>query len=62
MYDLYRFLQHMAVQSTPLTMGSDYKIALLCNAYSTCNDLLNRPMSALFESIKVFIFQITVTK
>lgn len=43
----------MAVQNTPLAMGSDYKIPLLCNAYSTCHDLLNRPMGALFDSIKV---------
>ncbi|XP_008216794.1 mediator of RNA polymerase II transcription subunit 23 [Nasonia vitripennis] len=47
----HEFLQHMAVQNTPLSMGSDYKIALLCNAYSTSNELFSRPMSVLVESV-----------
>ena len=48
----HRFLQLMASQNTPLSMGSDYKIALLCNAYSTSVDLFNRPMAVLVDSIQ----------
>jgi aconitase B len=50
----------MAVQNTSLCMGSDYRIALLCNAYSTSTELFTRPMAVLVESIlgtqKVNIF------
>lgn len=34
-----------------LTMGSDFTIVLLCNAYSTNPDYFTRPMAALFETI-----------
>lgn len=32
-------------------MGSDYQIALLCNAYSTNQENFTRPMAALVETI-----------
>lgn len=32
-------------------MGSDYRIALLCNAYSTNTEYFNRPMQALVDTI-----------
>ncbi|XP_014210784.1 mediator of RNA polymerase II transcription subunit 23-like isoform X2 [Copidosoma floridanum] len=47
----HEFIQHMALQNTSLCMGSDYRITLLCNAYSTCNDLFTRPMAVLVESV-----------
>lgn len=34
-----------------LVMGTDYKIALLCNAYSTNNEFLSRPMAALVDAV-----------
>ncbi len=34
-----------------LVMGTDYKIALLCNAYSTNNEYLSRPMAALVDAV-----------
>lgn len=40
----------MLTNST-LTMGSDFTIVLLCNAYSTNPDYFTRPMAALFETI-----------
>ena len=39
------------MSGTPLTMGSDYGIALLCNAYSTNQEIFPRPMGALVETI-----------
>lgn len=32
-------------------MGADYRIALLCNAYSTNQEYFTRPMAALVETI-----------
>jgi mediator of RNA polymerase II transcription subunit 23 len=32
-------------------MGSDYRIALLCNAYSTNQEYFTRPMAALVDTI-----------
>lgn len=32
-------------------MGSDYRIALLCNAYSTNQEYFSRPMAALVDTI-----------
>ncbi|XP_014240192.1 mediator of RNA polymerase II transcription subunit 23 [Cimex lectularius] len=43
----HEFLQHLVANN----MGSDYKIAILCNAYSTNSDYFNRPMAALVETI-----------
>ncbi|XP_065161273.1 mediator of RNA polymerase II transcription subunit 23 [Atheta coriaria] len=43
------FLQHLA---PPLAMGPDYRIALLCNAYSTNQDYFSKPMAALVETIQ----------
>lgn len=37
--------------NSTLTMGSDFTIVLLCNAYSTNPDYFTRPMAALFETI-----------
>lgn len=37
--------------NTTLTMGHDFIIVLLCNAYSTNPDIFARPMAALFETI-----------
>ena len=34
-----------------LVMGTDYKIALLCNAYSTNNEYVTRPMTALVDAV-----------
>ncbi|CAH0390346.1 unnamed protein product [Bemisia tabaci] len=46
------FLQHLVFPNTNLSMGSDYRIALLCNAYSTNSDYFSRPMTALVDSIQ----------
>lgn len=52
MYIFYfRFLQHLVMPNSSMSMGSDYRIALLCNAYSTNHDYFSRPMAALFETI-----------
>ncbi|XP_008216793.1 mediator of RNA polymerase II transcription subunit 23 isoform X2 [Nasonia vitripennis] len=47
------FLQH-AVTQPNLAMGTDYRIVLLCNAYSTqtANDYFTRSINVLFESIQ----------
>jgi mediator of RNA polymerase II transcription subunit 23 len=37
--------------NTALIMGSDYRIALLCNAYSTNQEYFTRPMAALVDTI-----------
>lgn len=47
------FLQHLLPpNNTALSMGNDYRIALLCNAYSTNQDHFSRPMAALVETIQ----------
>lgn len=47
-----RYLQHLMLSSnTPLSMGADFTIVLLCNAYSTNPEYFARPMAALFETI-----------
>lgn len=46
----HEFLQHL-VSNPNLSMGSDYRIALLCNAYSTNTEYFSRPMAALVETI-----------
>lgn len=46
-----RFLKHLMMTNNTLTMGSDFTIVLLCNAYSTNPDYFTRPMAALFETI-----------
>jgi mediator of RNA polymerase II transcription subunit 23 len=48
-----RFLQHLVMPNNNLTlsMGTDYRIALLCNAYSTNQDFFSRPMAALIDTI-----------
>ncbi|XP_065086456.1 mediator of RNA polymerase II transcription subunit 23 [Ochlerotatus camptorhynchus] len=49
----HEFLQHLVMpnNNTTLCMGSDYRLALLCNAYSTNPDYFSRPMAALIETI-----------
>ncbi|XP_055535725.1 mediator of RNA polymerase II transcription subunit 23 [Wyeomyia smithii] len=49
----HEFLQHLVMpnNNATLCMGSDYRIALLCNAYSTNQELFSRPMAALIETI-----------
>lgn len=39
------------ITNNTLTMGTDFIIVLLCNAYSTNPDFFTRPMAALFETI-----------
>lgn len=41
----------MNANNTPLSMGPDFMIVLLCNAYSTNPEFFTRPMAALFETI-----------
>lgn len=49
----YRFLQHLVMpnNNTSLCMGSDFRIALLCNAYSTNQEYFTKPMAALVDTI-----------
>ena len=48
----YEFLQHLSsAQNTNLSIGEDYVVTLLCNAYSTNQEYFSRPMSALIDTI-----------
>ncbi|KAI5647050.1 mediator complex subunit 23 domain-containing protein [Phthorimaea operculella] len=48
----YDFLQHLVnSNNTPTLMGSDYRIALLCNAYSTNQECFARPMGIIIETL-----------
>ncbi|OWR46814.1 mediator of RNA polymerase II transcription subunit 23 isoform X1 [Danaus plexippus] len=48
----YEFLQHlMTSNNTPTLMGADYRIALLCNAYSTNQEYYARPMGIIIETL-----------
>ncbi|VVD00952.1 unnamed protein product [Leptidea sinapis] len=48
----YEFLQHlMTSNTTPTLLGTDYRIALLCNAYSTNQEYYARPMGIIIESL-----------
>uniref|UniRef100_A0A182MU65 Mediator of RNA polymerase II transcription subunit 23 n=1 Tax=Anopheles culicifacies TaxID=139723 RepID=A0A182MU65_9DIPT len=49
----FEYLQHLAMPSNnpTLFMGSEYRFALLCNAYSTQTDYFSRPMQALIDTI-----------
>ncbi|XP_066249832.1 mediator of RNA polymerase II transcription subunit 23 [Euwallacea similis] len=52
----HEFLQHLLPpNSTSFGMGNDYRIALLCNAYSTNNnsECFSIPMAAFLDAIKV---------
>ncbi|KAJ8970204.1 hypothetical protein NQ314_001351 [Rhamnusium bicolor] len=47
------FLQHLVPpNNAALAMGNDYRIALLCNAYSTNQDYFSKPMAALVDTIQ----------
>lgn len=47
------FLQHLVPpNNTALAMGNDYRIALLCNAFSTNQEYFSKPMAALVETIQ----------
>ncbi|KAB0793141.1 hypothetical protein PPYR_12761 [Photinus pyralis] len=49
----HEFLQHLVPpNNAALSMGNDYRIALLCNAYSTNQDYFSKPMAALVETIQ----------
>lgn len=41
----------MTSNSSPTIMGSDYRIALLCNAYSTNQEYFARPMGIIIETL-----------
>ncbi|XP_041987313.1 mediator of RNA polymerase II transcription subunit 23 [Aricia agestis] len=48
----YEYLQHlMTSNNTPSLMGSDFRIALLCNAYSTNQEYYSRPMGIIIETL-----------
>lgn len=48
----YEFLQQISCsQNQSLSIGEDYMVALLCNAYSTNQEHFSRPMSALIDTI-----------
>ncbi|XP_063986050.1 mediator of RNA polymerase II transcription subunit 23 [Diachasmimorpha longicaudata] len=47
----HEFLQHLVMPTTSLCMGSDYRIALLCNAYSTYQEYFSRPMATLVDTV-----------
>lgn len=49
----YDFLHHSITSSNaPMTMGNDYRIALLCNTFSTNQEYFNKPMGALVDAIQ----------
>ena len=47
----FSFLQHLVVPTTMMSMslGNDFRIVLVCNAYSTNQEYFARPMSILVE-------------
>lgn len=50
----YEFLQHLVMPNSnnTLSIGStDYRVSLLCNAFSTNQDFFNRPMAVLLDTI-----------
>lgn len=48
----YEFLQHLSsAQNQSLSIGEDYVVTLLCNAYSTNQEYFSRPMGALIDTI-----------
>jgi mediator of RNA polymerase II transcription subunit 23 len=48
----YEFLQHLSTaNNATLSIGDDYVVTLLCNAYSTNQEYFSRPMSALIDTI-----------
>lgn len=49
----YDFLQHLIPpNNAALSMGNDFRVVLLCNAYSTNKDYFTKPMAALVETIQ----------
>ncbi|KAH1002628.1 hypothetical protein HUJ04_008697 [Dendroctonus ponderosae] len=47
------FIQHLTTPSSnSFVTGTDYRVALLCNAYSTYQEFFNKPMMSLVESIQ----------
>ncbi|XP_044767025.1 mediator of RNA polymerase II transcription subunit 23 [Coccinella septempunctata] len=49
----YDFLQHLvSPNNQSLAMGNDFRITLLCNAYSTSGDYFSKPMAALVETVQ----------
>jgi len=50
----YEFLQHLSSAQNPnLSIGDDFVVTLLCNAFSTNQEFFSRPMSALIDTILV---------
>ncbi|XP_061399738.1 mediator of RNA polymerase II transcription subunit 23 [Musca vetustissima] len=49
----YEFLQHLVMPNTMMSMnlGNDFRIVLVCNAYSTNQEYFTRPMSVLVDSL-----------
>ncbi|KAH0534921.1 mediator of RNA polymerase II transcription subunit 23 [Cotesia glomerata] len=47
----HEFLQHLVMPNSSLCMGPDYRIALLCNAYSTYQEYFSRPMATLVDTV-----------
>ncbi|XP_075165990.1 mediator complex subunit 23 [Haematobia irritans] len=48
------FLQHLVMPNTMMTMsslGNDFRIVLVCNAYSTNQEYFTRPMNILVEAL-----------
>lgn len=41
----------MSSNNTPTLLGTDYRIALLCNAYSTNQEYFARPMGIIIETL-----------
>lgn len=48
----HEFIQHLLPMQMILNNGCDFRLALLCNAFSTHSDYFSRPMMGLVESIK----------
>lgn len=48
----YEFLQHLSsAQNQSLSIGDDYVVTLLCNAFSTNQEYFSRPMGILIDTI-----------
>ncbi|KAH8305992.1 hypothetical protein KR018_009354 [Drosophila ironensis] len=47
----YDFLQHLVTPNMNMTLGNDFRIILICNAYSTNQEYFSRPMSILLDAL-----------
>lgn len=50
---IHSFLQHLVMPNTLMSMslGNDFRIILICNAYSTNQEYFSRPMNILTETL-----------